>query len=85
MKSVAFDFYNAMKSLSGKRLELVANAPNGLENPLVRYPLELLAKTLLERETMDGRDVAKLVGIEINEPKPEDTKPEEPAKEEAAE
>ena len=50
-----------------------------------RDKVELLAKTLLERETMDGRDVAKLVGIEINEPKPEDAKPEDPAKEEAAE
>ena len=29
--------------------------------------VELLAKTLLERETMDGRDVAKLVGIELAE------------------
>ena len=28
-----------------------------------REKVELLAKTLLERETMDGRDVAKLVGI----------------------
>ena len=30
--------------------------------------VELLAKTLLERETMDGRDVAKLVGLEREEP-----------------
>jgi len=29
--------------------------------------VELLAKTLLERETMDGRDVAKLVGLNIAE------------------
>ena len=29
--------------------------------------VELLAKTLLERETMDGRDVAKLVGLEQKE------------------
>ncbi|MBR5548297.1 MAG: ATP-dependent zinc metalloprotease FtsH [Kiritimatiellae bacterium] len=29
--------------------------------------VELLAKTLLERETMDGRDVAKLVGLEREE------------------
>ena len=34
--------------------------------------VELLAKTLLERETMDGRDVAKLVGIEMKEPEKED-------------
>ena len=33
--------------------------------------VELLAKTLLERETMDGRDVAKLVGLEQKEA-PED-------------
>ena len=33
-----------------------------------RDKVELLAKTLLERETMDGRDVAKLVGIEQKEP-----------------
>ena len=26
--------------------------------------LELLAKTLLEQETMDGRDVEKLLGLE---------------------
>ena len=37
--------------------------------------VELLAKTLLERETMDGRDVAKLVGIEMNEPEKEEAKP----------
>ena len=34
--------------------------------------VELLAKTLLERETMDGRDVAKLVGIEMKEPEKEE-------------
>ena len=39
--------------------------------------VELLAKTLLERETMDGRDVAKLVGIEMKEPEKEESKPEE--------
>ncbi len=33
-----------------------------------RDKVELLAKTLLECETMDGRDVAKLVGLEIKEP-----------------
>ena len=35
--------------------------------------VELLAKTLLERETMDGRDVAKLVGIEMKEPEKEES------------
>ena len=50
-----------------------------------RDKVKLLAKTLLERETMDGHDVAKLVGIEINETKGEDAGHEEPAKEEAAE
>ena len=29
-----------------------------------RDKLELLAKTLLEQETMDGRDVEKLLGLE---------------------
>jgi cell division protease FtsH len=42
--------------------------------------VELLAKTLLERETMDGRDVAKLVGIEMKEPEKEEAKPAEEAK-----
>jgi cell division protease FtsH len=40
-----------------------------------RDKVELLAKTLLERETMDGRDVAKLVGIEMKEPEKEEAKP----------
>ena len=41
--------------------------------------VELLAKTLLERETMDGRDVAKLVGIELVE-EPHETQEAEQAK-----
>jgi cell division protease FtsH len=45
--------------------------------------VELLAKTLLERETMDGRDVAKLVGIEMKEPEKEESKPAEEAKDAA--
>ena len=45
--------------------------------------VELLAKTLLERETMDGRDVAKLVGIEMKEPEKEEAKPAEEAKDAA--
>ncbi len=40
--------------------------------------VELLAKTLLERETMDGRDVAKLVGIEMNEPEKDEPEKEAP-------
>jgi hypothetical protein len=40
-----------------------------------RDKVELLAKTLLERETMDGRDVARLVGIEMKEPEREEAKP----------
>ena len=50
-----------------------------------RDKVELLAKTLLERETMDGRDVAKLVGIEIAEQEKEspDAAAEPPAQEKA--
>ena len=33
-----------------------------------RDKLELLAKTLLEKETMDGRDVARLLGLEKEQP-----------------
>ena len=42
-----------------------------------RGKLELLATTLLEKETMDGRDVERLLGLE--RPEPEATEPEAPA------
>ncbi len=46
-----------------------------------REKVELLAKTLLEQETMDGRDVAKLVGIAIEEDEDEPPEEEPPAEE----
>jgi cell division protease FtsH len=46
-----------------------------------RDKVELLAKTLLEQETMDGRDVAKLVGIAIEEDEDEPPEEEPPAEE----
>ena len=36
-----------------------------------RDKLELLAKTLLEKESMDGRDVSTLLGLKLPEPEPE--------------
>ena len=43
-----------------------------------RDRLELLAKTLLEKETLDGREVESLLGLEREHPE-ETAKPEEPA------
>ena len=47
--------------------KLVADAYAKAEKAIAenKEKVELLAKTLLERETIDGRDVAKLVGLEI--------------------
>jgi cell division protease FtsH len=55
------------RAIDAEVSKLVADAYAKAEKAIAenKDKVELLAKTLLERETMDGRDVAKLVGIEI--------------------
>ena len=69
------------RAIDAEVTKLVSDAYAKAERLLAenRDKVELLAKTLLERETMDGRDVAKLVDIPISEP-PADAKPEGDAK-----
>ena len=51
--------------------KLVSDAYSQAEKTISehREKVELLARTLLERETMDGRDVANLVGMDMEEEK----------------
>ena len=61
------------RAIDAEVSKLVADAYAKAEKTIFenKEKVELLAKTLLERETMDGRDVAKLVGLEQKEA-PED-------------
>ena len=72
------------RAIDAEVSKLVSDAYARAEGEMAanRDKVELLAKTLLERETMDGRDVARLVGIEYREAKPEEPKSEEPKPEE---
>jgi cell division protease FtsH len=72
------------RAIDAEVSKLVSDAYAKAEGEIAanRDKVELLAKTLLERETMDGRDVAKLVGIEYREQKAEEQKTEEPKAEE---
>ena len=73
------------RAIDAEVSKLVADAYARAEKEIAenKDKVELLAKTLLERETMDGRDVAKLVGIETKEPEKEEAKPAEEAKDAA--
>ena len=73
------------RAIDAEVSKLVADAYARAEREIAenKDKVELLAKTLLERETMDGRDVAKLVGIEMKEPEKEEAKPAEEAKDAA--
>ncbi len=57
------------RAIDAEVSKLVADAYAKAERQISEHKdkVELLAKTLLERETMDGRDVAKLVGIAAEE------------------
>ena len=65
------------RAIDAEVSKLIADAYARAEREIAenRDKVELLAKTLLERETMDGRDVARLVGIEMKEPEREEAKP----------
>jgi cell division protease FtsH len=69
------------RAIDAEVSKLVADAYARAEREITgnKDKVELLAKTLLERETMDGRDVAKLVGIELAE-EPHETQEAEQAK-----
>ena len=73
------------RAIDAEVSKLVSDAYARAEKEIAKNKdkVELLAKTLLERETMDGRDVAKLVGIEMKEPEKEGAKPAEEAKDAA--
>ncbi len=61
------------RAIDAEVAKLVSEAYAKAEKAIEEHKdkVELLAKTLLENETMDGRDVAKLVGIETKDaPKP---------------
>ena len=64
------------RAIDAEVAKLVSDAYAKAEKTIAenRGKVELLAKTLLERETMDGRDVAKLVGLEIKDEPPQETK-----------
>ena len=65
------------RAIDAEVSKLIADAYARAEREIAenRDKVELLAKTLLERETMDGRDVARLVGIEMKEAEREEAKP----------
>ena len=70
------------RAIDAEVSKLIADAYARAEREIAenRDNVELLAKTLLERETMDGRDVARLVGIEMKETEREEAKPADEAK-----